>query len=84
MCVLGNYGGDVMNFEMACEIVRTEGIKTKTIIVADDIASASNEEKLKRRGIAGMIFVFKVAGAISETGASLKETFNQVLTFCFH
>ena len=76
LCVIGNYGGDVMNFEMACEIVVSEGIKTKTVIVADDIASASNEEKLKRRGIAGMIFVFKVAGSIAETGTSLEETFN--------
>ena len=76
LCVIGNYGGDVINFEMACEIVGSEGIKTKTVIVADDIASASNEEKLKRRGIAGMIFVFKVAGSIAESGSSLEETFN--------
>jgi len=76
LCVLGNYGGDVMNFEMACEIVSSEGIKTKTIIVADDIASASNEEKLKRRGIAGMIFIFKIAGSMAETGASLDDTFS--------
>ena len=76
LCVLGNYGGDVMNFEMACEIVGSEGIKTKTIVVADDIASASNEEKLKRRGIAGMIFVFKISGSVAETSASLEETFN--------
>jgi dihydroxyacetone kinase-like protein len=76
LCVIGNYGGDVMNFEMACEIVSSEGIKTKTVIVADDIASASYEEKSKRRGIAGMIFVFKVAGSIAETGASLEKTFN--------
>jgi phosphoenolpyruvate---glycerone phosphotransferase subunit DhaK len=75
LCVLGNYGGDVMNFEMACEVVGSEGIKTKTIIVADDIASASEEEKLKRRGIAGMIFVFKIAGAIAETEASLNDVF---------
>ena len=54
-----------MNFEMACEIVGSEGIKTKTVIVADDIASASEKEKLKRRGIAGMIFVFKIAGCYS-------------------
>ena len=53
-----------------------EGIKTKKIIVADDIASAKEAEKeSKRRGIAGMIFVFKVAGAVAETGASLDETF---------
>ena len=76
LCIIGNYGGDVMNFEMACEIVSSEGIKTKTVIVADDIASASNEEKSKRRGIAGMIFVFKVAGSIAEIGASLEKTFN--------
>ena len=76
LCVLGNYGGDVMNFEMACEIVGSEGIKTKTVIVADDIASANNEEKSKRRGIAGMIFVFKVAGSLAETNTSLEETFN--------
>jgi len=75
LCIIGNYGGDVMNFEMACEIVEAEGIKTKKIIVADDIASASEEEKLKRRGIAGMVFVFKVVGAIAETGASLDEVF---------
>ena len=75
LCILGNYGGDVMNFEMACEMVEAEGIKTKKVIVADDIASASQSEKLKRRGIAGMIFVFKIAGAIAETGASLNEVF---------
>ena len=75
LCIIGNYGGDVMNFEMACEMVEMEGIKTKKVIVADDIASAKEEEKSKRRGIAGMIFVFKIAGAIAETGASLDETF---------
>ena len=75
LCVLGNYGGDVMNFEMACEIVKDEGIETKTIIVSDDIASASNEEKLKRRGIAGLILAFKIAGATAENGASLEEVF---------
>ena len=75
LCIIGNYGGDVMNFEMACEMVEMEGIKTKKVIVADDIASAKEEEKSKRRGIAGMIFVFKIAGAVAETGASLDETF---------
>ena len=75
LCVIGNYGGDVMNFEMACEMVEAEGIKTKKVIVADDIASASEEEKSKRRGIAGMIFVFKTAGAIAETGVSLDNVF---------
>ena len=79
LCIIGNYGGDVMNFEMACEMVEAEGIKTKKVIVADDIASASEEEKSKRRGIAGMIFVFKIAGAIAETGVSLDETFKTAM-----
>ena len=75
LCIIGNYGGDVMNFEMACEMVEAKGIKTKKVIVADDIASASESEKSKRRGIAGMIFVFKIAGACAETGASLDDVF---------
>jgi len=79
LCVLGNYGGDVMNFEMACEIVKSEGIETKMIIVSDDIASASNEDKLKRRGIAGLIFAFKIAGACSENEANLDEVYNLTL-----
>tara|TARA_Y100001970_G_scaffold271091_1_gene365819 strand:+ start:1651 stop:2646 length:996 start_codon:yes stop_codon:yes gene_type:complete len=76
LCIIGNYGGDVMNFDMACEMVEAEGIKTKKVIVADDIASASESEKSKRRGIAGMIFVFKIAGAIAESGAKLEEVFH--------
>jgi len=76
LCIIGNYGGDVMNFEMACEMVEAEGIKTKKVIVADDIASASEQEKSKRRGIAGMIFVFKIAGAVAESGATLEDVFD--------
>ena len=79
LCIIGNYGGDVMNFEMACEMVEAEGIKTKKVIVADDIASASETEKSKRRGIAGMIFVFKIAGGMAETGASLEEVFDTAI-----
>ena len=75
LCIIGNYGGDVMNFEMACEMVEAEGIKTKKVIVADDIASASEAEKSKRRGIAGMIFVFKIAGAMAENNTSLDDVF---------
>ena len=75
LCIIGNYGGDVMNFEMACEMAEAKGIKTKKVIVADDIASAKISEKEKRRGIAGMIFVFKIAGAIAETGVSLDDVF---------
>ena len=79
VCIIGNYGGDVMNFNMACEMAEQEGIKTKKIIVTDDIASANHKEKEKRRGIAGMIFVFKIAGGIAETGASLEDVYNTAL-----
>ena len=75
LCVIGNYGGDVMNFEMACEIVAEEGIKTKKLIIADDIASAAYEEKIKRRGIAGMIYIFKIAGSLAESGNSIDKVF---------
>ena len=75
LCIIGNYGGDVMNFEMACEIVAEEGIKTKKLIIADDIASASYEERQKRRGIAGMIYIFKIAGSLAENGKSMDEVF---------
>lgn len=71
LCVLGNYGGDKMSFRQACDEVEESGVKTATVIVADDIASASIHERQKRRGVAGMVFVFKVAGASAAHGASL-------------
>ena len=76
LCIIGNYGGDVMNFEMACEIAAEEGIKTTKLIIADDIASASYEDRLKRRGIAGMIYIFKIAGSLAENGKSIDEVFD--------
>jgi phosphoenolpyruvate---glycerone phosphotransferase subunit DhaK len=69
----GNYGGDVMNFDMASEIVGMEDIKTATVLVADDVASAPLEERSKRRGIAGMVYCFKIAGAKADTMAKLEE-----------
>ena len=73
LCIYGNYGGDVMNFDMASEMLEMEDIKVESIVVADDVASASNEEKDKRRGVTGMLYVFKTAGAIAETGADFNE-----------
>jgi phosphoenolpyruvate---glycerone phosphotransferase subunit DhaK len=73
LSLYGNYGGDVMNFDMACEIVDMEGIKTATVLVADDIASAPLDERTKRRGIAGMVFCFKIAGAKADTMATLEQ-----------
>ena len=73
ICIYGNYGGDVMNFDMANEMIELEGIKSESIVVADDVASANVNEKEKRRGVAGMIYVFKIAGSIAETGADFDE-----------
>ena len=73
ICIYGNYGGDVMNFDMANEMIELEGIKSESIVVADDVASATINEKEKRRGVAGMIYVFKIAGSIAETGADFDE-----------
>lgn len=69
----GNYAGDVLHFGLAQEQLRSEGIDVRTVVVTDDIASASPEEITKRRGIAGDLTVFKVAGAAAEAGLSLDE-----------
>src|SRR5690625_411392 len=69
----GNYAGDVLNFNQAQERLRAEGIDCRTVVVTDDIASASADEMHKRRGIAGDLFVFKTAAAAAEAGKSLEE-----------
>lgn len=71
LCVLGNYGGDRMSFAQACDDVSDAGGETQTVIVADDIASAVASESQKRRGVAGMVFAFKIAGASAARGDSL-------------
>lgn len=69
----GNYGGDIMNFDMAGEMVELEGITSSTVKVADDVASASTAERGKRRGVAGMVYAFKIAGAAAEKGLDLEN-----------
>lgn len=71
----GNYAGDVMNFNLAQSQLNAEGIPCKTVLVTDDIMSASKEEFHKRRGIAGDLFVFKVAAAAAEAGYTLDEVY---------
>ena len=71
LCVLGNYGGDRMSFAQACDEFSDEGGKTATVIVADDVASAPAGRISKRRGVAGMVFAFKVAGASAARGDDL-------------
>jgi len=69
----GNYGGDVMNFDMAGEMLEMEDIPSTTVLLADDVASAPKEEREKRRGVAGMVYAFKIAGAAAENLKNLED-----------
>lgn len=72
--IYGNYGGDVMNFDMASEMVDMENdIASETVLLCDDVASAPPQEAEKRRGVAGMVYTFKIAGAKAEEMADLAE-----------
>ena len=67
----GNYAGDVMNFTQAVERLGDEGVEARYVLVTDDIASASADERSKRRGIAGDFTVFKAMSAAAEAGYDL-------------
>jgi dihydroxyacetone kinase-like protein len=73
LLIIKNYTGDVMNFEMAADMARDEDIEVDQVIVADDVAVENSTWTTGRRGIAGTIFVHKIAGAAAEEGRSLPE-----------
>ncbi|WP_271813139.1 dihydroxyacetone kinase subunit DhaK [Clostridium beijerinckii] len=73
LLVIKNYTGDVMNFEMAKDMAEMEGINVKAVVVNDDVAVENSTYTAGRRGIAGTVFIHKIAGAKAETGASLEE-----------
>ncbi|KYD14289.1 Phosphoenolpyruvate-dihydroxyacetone phosphotransferase, dihydroxyacetone binding subunit DhaK [Parageobacillus caldoxylosilyticus] len=73
LLIIKNYTGDVMNFEMAAELAEAEGINVAKVIVNDDVAVEDSTFTTGRRGIAGTVFVHKIAGALAERGASLEE-----------
>ncbi|WP_251518841.1 MULTISPECIES: dihydroxyacetone kinase subunit DhaK [Staphylococcus] len=75
LLVVKNYAGDVMNFEMAQEMAEMEDIKVATVIVKDDIAVTDTE---KRRGVAGTVFVHKIAGYLADEGYTLDEIQSRV------
>ena len=75
LLITGNYAGDVLNFKQAQDKLNEVGIPTQYLWTTDDIASASKNEKHKRRGIAGSFAVFKVAGAAAQEGSTLEEVF---------
>ncbi len=71
--VYGNYAGDNMNFDIAAETAKEEGIENATVRVWDDVASAPPHRIQERRGLAADLFVIKAAGAKAEEGAALSE-----------
>ncbi len=71
--IYGNYGGDVMNFDMAAEMADVEGIHVESLAAAEDVASAPKGQEGKRRGVAGIVFVYKIAGAKADELAPLAE-----------
>ena len=73
LLVIKNYTGDVMNFEMAAEMAEAEGIEVAKVIVDDDVAVENSTWTIGKRGIAGTIFVHKIAGAKAEAGGTLTE-----------
>ncbi|MDO4242909.1 MAG: dihydroxyacetone kinase subunit DhaK [Actinomyces sp.] len=67
----GNYGGDVFNFDLAAEMAELEDIEVRTVLGRDDVASQPKERKADRRGVAGIFFAYKTAGAAAERGDDL-------------
>jgi dihydroxyacetone kinase-like protein len=70
---LGNYAGDVMNFQMSAELSAADGINVEQVVLTDDVASAPKGEEQRRRGVSGAFLCWKVAGAKAEAGGSLAE-----------
>lgn len=73
LMIIKNYSGDIMNFGLAKDLAEFEDIEVESVVVRDDVAVPDSTYSTGRRGIAGTVFVHKVAGAKAETGASLAE-----------
>ena len=73
LLITKNYTGDVMNFEMAADMARDEGVDVEQVVVDDDVAVDGSTFTVGRRGVAGTVFVHKIAGALAEEGATLAD-----------
>ena len=73
LMVIKNYSGDIMNFGLSADLAEMDDIEVAQVIVKDEVAVPDREEGTGRRGIAGTVFVHKIAGAKAEQGASLAE-----------
>ncbi|NVJ08584.1 dihydroxyacetone kinase subunit DhaK [Myxococcus sp. AM001] len=77
LLVVKNYTGDRLNFGLAAELARAEGIPVELVVVADDVSLHDTVEPARRRGIAGTVLVHKVAGAAAASGASLRDVLRE-------
>ena len=73
LLTIANHAGDVMNGQLACRKAKAAGINIESVIHYDDVASAPKGSEEERRGVAGIFFPTKVAGALAEEGASLEK-----------
>ncbi len=73
LCYIANHSGDVLNANMALEMAKEQNLRVDSVLLYDDISSACPERREERRGISGIFFVFKIAGALAEEGASFSE-----------
>ncbi len=73
LLIVKNYSGDIMNFEMAQDMCEVDENMIDMVIVRDDVAMEDSDYSAGRRGIAGTVFVHKIAGAMSQRGESLSE-----------
>ncbi len=73
LMVIKNYSGDIMNFGLSADLAEMDDIEVAQVVVKDDVAVPDRKEGTGRRGIAGTVFVHKIAGAKAEQGASLAE-----------
>ncbi|PZU45423.1 MAG: dihydroxyacetone kinase subunit DhaK [Microbacterium sp.] len=71
--IVKNYTGDVLNFEMAAELAAEEGVKTASVVVADDVAVQDSTWTAGRRGVGATVIVEKIAGAAAAEGKTLDE-----------
>lgn len=71
--IYGNYGGDIMNFDMAKDMADMEDIEVRQVVAGEDVLSAPKDKADKRRGVAGIFYVYKIAGAAAEAMKSLDE-----------
>lgn len=82
LLIIKNYSGDIMNFDMAAEMAEMEGIEVQKVVVNDDVAVENSTYTTGRRGVAGTVFVHKIAGAAAESGmeiSKVKEIANRVI-----